>query len=159
MFNERFSALVSAPKGKLKDKKGNSARLIEFKLRSDFTQFLGSSLDKAAKAALVGLQERGLAKVEIPIDTVAVNITLSNGSDSCEIVGARGIKVAGKANLNKPEDAPVADIHWRFNYEDKTWQFLGRNFGSMVDVVIVRQQLSLVEEAAGNGKASTAAQA
>lgn len=153
MYGSTFAAIISAPRGKLKDKKGNSTRLIEFKIKVDFSTSIGGSLDKAAKAALAGLQDRGLSKIEVPIDSEAANITLTNGSDTCQIVGARGIKVVGKVNMNKPEDAPVAELHWRFNYEEAMWKFLGRNFGSTCDVLIEKQQLSLLE-GGGEGEAS-----
>lgn len=153
MYGSTFAAIISAPKGKFKDAKGNSTRLIEFKIKVDFSTSIGGPLDKAAKAALIGLQERGLSKIEVPIDAEAANITLTNGSDSCQIVGARGMKIVGKSNMNKPEDAPVAELHWRFNYEEAMWKFLGRNFGSTCDVLIERQQLSLLEGGGEGGEA------
>lgn len=152
MFTDKFTAILSAPKGKLKDRKGRSTRTIEFVLKTDMDDSIKEGLDGSGKEALKGLQSRGLSKVEIPFDTVGANIKLKAGDVSCVIKGAHGIKIIGKANMNEEDAAPICEIHWRIPFNQETWAFLGAKFGETVDVKLSNQQTVMAFDSEDGGE-------
>jgi hypothetical protein len=152
LFANRMQAIISAPTGKLKDKNNQSVRTIHFTLKTDFDDGIGGGLDKHGKAALAGLRTRGLAEVKIPITLVAAKIKLRCG-DAQTTFNAVGIEIVGKANMNKDDASPIANIKWVMDYNQKAWQFLGEHFGENAQVSIETRQLELpsIDDATDEG--------
>lgn len=150
MFTGKFEATLAAPKGKLKDKKGRSTKTIEFVLRADFDDTVGSGLGSSGKKAQSELKKRGLSKCEIPFDAVTANVKLNVGGKEATISNAVGIKIVARANMNDLEKPPVCDLHWRIPFDHQTWKFLGEHFGTTAQVRILRQQQVLDFDEDGN---------
>ena len=156
MFNEKFSAIVSAPTGKLKNKKGQSVRSIHFTLKAEFDDAVAAGLDKHGKAGLAGLRTRGLAEIKIPINAIAAKIKMRSGDDRVTF-NATGVELVGKANMNKEDVAPLANITWQIDFTEKVWQFLGKNFGKTAQIDIEARQLEIEDIDSGSEDESEAA--
>lgn len=148
MFDYALSAEIKRVEVIVPKVDGPVRKVCRLTLRRDLDVEIARSLaSDFGVAALKHLHDRGITKIEFPIDAITARAAVK-GTDgkAIEIAVVTGIKAIAKAKKlqeDKDADCPQVELKFQFPWTADVWTFLGENACVTVEVKLTRNQLSL----------------
>jgi hypothetical protein len=127
---------------------GPVTKVCRITFRRDLDAEIARSLaGEFGVAALKHLHDRGISKIEFPIDAITARAVIT-GTDGAHlaidvVTGMKAIAKVKKLKDDKDADCPQVELKFQFPYTPDAWAFCGDNACVTIDLKLTRNQLSL----------------
>jgi hypothetical protein len=146
VFNN-FDATIGSLTFKSRNVKGAIRRSCEVTLETDFTAEIAAGIGKDAKRWRSDLKSLAIEQIKIPISAVAVMARfVTPDGDEHRVPQARGVNAIGVMPESEEDENPRIKIKLGFSLRSEDAAWLPMKLGELVEVVLTKVQLSLVDE-------------
>lgn len=148
MFDYEFQTEVKRVEALVPKVDGPVAKACRLTFRRGLDEDIARSLaGEFGVAALKHLRDRGITKVDFPIDAISARCWIkSRTGQEFAIPVVTGMKAVAKAKkLQEDEDPedPTVELKFQFPYTAEAWAILGETVTSTVTIKLSRNQLEL----------------
>lgn len=153
MFDYELEAEIKRVEVLVPKVDGPVAKAIRITLRRELDVPIARSLGgEFGTAALKQLHDRGIRKIEFPIDAISARAVVK-GVDRQGVRGAvleipvvtgmNALAKAKKLQEDKEPDSPMVELKFQFPWSTDAWAFLGDNACTTIVVKLQKNQLDL----------------